>query len=299
MRHVARHKSCLQILHNPLQASSPNKCIRPPHLRPLGTLSRLRILRSWPPTLPKLHIRGAKSKATLQLKDLPQGMLKTEIVAQDEEDEGPKYPTVVQQARNNMRKFENCVLLTRVGGFYELYFEHAEECAPLLNLKIAQKKTTAGPVSMAGFPFFQLDRFLKILVQDLNRYVAISEEYANNTSDKIKSGGLLFDRKVARIISPGTLIDEKFMDPYENNFLLAIHSMNQDTEVDASLDEVPTTLIKDALLPRIASMLVGLAWLDLSTGDFYTQSTTMGALSSVVARIGAKEIVLDEALSSV
>jgi DNA mismatch repair ATPase MutS len=47
-----------------------------------------------------------------------------------------------------MQKFENCVLLTRVGGFYELYFEHAEEYGPLLNLKVAQKKTNAGPVPM-------------------------------------------------------------------------------------------------------------------------------------------------------
>jgi DNA mismatch repair ATPase MutS len=47
-----------------------------------------------------------------------------------------------------MRRFENCVLLTRVGGFYELYFEHAEEFGPLLNLKVAQKRTNAGPVSM-------------------------------------------------------------------------------------------------------------------------------------------------------
>ena len=47
-----------------------------------------------------------------------------------------------------MQKFDNCVLLTRVGGFYELYFEHAEEYGPLLNLKIASKKTNAGPVPM-------------------------------------------------------------------------------------------------------------------------------------------------------
>jgi DNA mismatch repair ATPase MutS len=47
-----------------------------------------------------------------------------------------------------MRKFENCVLLTRVGGFYELYFEHADEFGPLLNLKVAQKPTKAGPVPM-------------------------------------------------------------------------------------------------------------------------------------------------------
>jgi DNA mismatch repair ATPase MutS len=65
-----------------------------------------------------------------------------------EEESGPAYPTVVLQARNNMNKFDNCVLLTRVGGFYELYFEHAEEYGPLLNLKVAQKKTSAGPVPM-------------------------------------------------------------------------------------------------------------------------------------------------------
>lgn len=47
-----------------------------------------------------------------------------------------------------MAKFDNCVLLTRVGGFYELYFEHASEYGPLLNLKVASKKTSAGPVPM-------------------------------------------------------------------------------------------------------------------------------------------------------
>lgn len=67
------------------------------------------------------------------------------------EEEGPAYPTVVLQARRNMQKFENCVLLTRVGGFYELYFQQAEEYGPLLNIKVAQKKTSAGPVPMVNF----------------------------------------------------------------------------------------------------------------------------------------------------
>lgn len=60
----------------------------------------------------------------------------------------PSYPTVILQAQNNMRKFENCVLLTRVGGFYEMYFEHAEQYGPQLNLKVGEKKTVAGPVPM-------------------------------------------------------------------------------------------------------------------------------------------------------
>jgi DNA mismatch repair ATPase MutS len=60
----------------------------------------------------------------------------------------------VLQARSNMRKFENCVLLTRVGGFYELYFEHAEDFGPLLNLKVAQKRTNAGNVPMVRLSHF-------------------------------------------------------------------------------------------------------------------------------------------------
>ena len=72
---------------------------------------------------------------------------------EDEEEAAPAYPTVVLQARRNMARFDNCVLLTRVGSFYELYFEHAEEYGPLLNLKVASKKTIAGPVPMVGFLF--------------------------------------------------------------------------------------------------------------------------------------------------
>jgi len=61
-------------------------------------------------------------------------------------------------------------------------------------------------------------------VQDLNRYVAIADEFPNDASQKIKAGGLLHDRKVSRIITPGTLIDENFMDPYRHNFVLAIYT---------------------------------------------------------------------------
>ena len=124
--------------------------------------------------------------------------------------------------------------------FIQLYFEQAEEFAPLLGMKLATKKTSAGPVPMAGFPFFQLDRYLKMLVQDLNKYVAISEEFAPPAEDKAKSSnGLMFDRRVARIITPGTLIDEKFIDPSENNFLLAIYidgsSVKEQVEQDDGL----------------------------------------------------------------
>ena len=82
-----------------------------------------------------------------------------------------------------------------------------------------------------------------------------------------------FDRRVTRIVTPGTLIDEPFLNPYENNYLLAVTHSN-DSE----------------------SACVGLAWTDVSTGDFFTQRTTIQALRDELVRIGPKEIVLDASL---
>ncbi|KAH8890959.1 DNA mismatch repair protein MutS [Thozetella sp. PMI_491] len=273
---------------NPAAAATP----RPNSLAALPRLGGgLGWVGAWPHGQ---QIRGKKTKTTVTLDDLPQGLLPAAQPLPPPEEDGPAYPTVVLQARRNMQKFDNCVLLTRVGGFYELYFEHAEAIGPLLNLKVAQKKTNAGPVSMAGFPFFQLDRFLKILVQDLNRYVAIAEEFPNDPSDKVKSGGLMHDRRVARIVTPGTLIDENFMDPYANNYVMAIHL----PETGAS--DVSSTLAEDhnipAATPANASAKIGLSWLDLSTGYFFTQATTLSSLSSVLSRVSPREIVLDREL---
>lgn len=64
--------------------------------------------------------RGARSKATLSLQDLPKTSVEDSLTIHQEETDSPVYPTVIQQAWNNMRKFEGCVLLTRMGGFYEV-----------------------------------------------------------------------------------------------------------------------------------------------------------------------------------
>ena len=246
---------------------------------------------------PKIQYRGAKSRATIALDDLPQTTSTVKLDIPEVEDAGPAYPTAVQQARDNMHKFDKCVLLTRVGGFYELYFEHAEKYGPLLNIKVGQKKTAAGSVSMAGFPFYQLERFLKILVQDLNEFVAISEEFANDASGTVKSGGLLFDRRVTRTITPGTLIDEKFMDPYENNFLLALYPPGpSESPYPSETEKIPAELLKGSTPQSLISKSIGLAWLDLSTGSFFTQTTTIGSLASTAARIGPREIVLGDDL---
>ncbi|ODH45197.1 hypothetical protein ACO22_00310 [Paracoccidioides brasiliensis] len=252
---------------------------------PVRNASRSRVLARG--FVPLQHNRGATTKTSSKLNDLRQGCLKKSLEPYPSVvNDAPQYPTVIQGAKNNMLKFKNCVLLTRVGNFYELYFEQAEEYSKLLNLKLAQKKTNAGVVPMAGFPYFQLERFLKILVQDLNKYVAISEEYRNSEVEKAKSGGLQYDRKVARIVTPGTLIDEKFMDPFENNFLLSVymaHTLPEETEI-----------LSPGQHPYISgSRSIGMSWLDLSTGVFFTQSTTAQMLPSAITRINAREIVID------
>ncbi|KAH7399636.1 muts domain V-domain-containing protein [Pyrenochaeta sp. MPI-SDFR-AT-0127] len=238
--------------------------------------------------------RGAKRKVTLDLDDLPQGAIQLDALPPQDDSE-PEYPPLLQQVRNNMLKFSHCVVVTRVGGFYELYFEHADEFAPLLNLKKSKRKALRGSkkpaVSMAGFPAYQLDRYLKILVQDLNKHVAISDEFLNDAPTKAK-GEPQYTRKVSRIVTPGTLIDEHFMNPWENNYLLSIHVDPEVLVKEKALKESPgSSSVSSVLnLPRTE---VGLAWIDLSSGDFLTQITDIASLPSAVARIKPREIVLD------
>lgn len=87
--------------------------------------------RPWHLTAISLQRRGGKSKATLNFEELPQSPLRGQESTGDLQDEGPAYPPVVQQAWNNMQKFEGCVVLTRVGNFYEVrrqYLEYASKC---------------------------------------------------------------------------------------------------------------------------------------------------------------------------
>lgn len=204
--------------------------------------------------LPRLFKRSYARKVTKAVLDLPQGLQALDPLP------AQQYSTVLQGALDNINKYPDCVVLTRVGGFYELYFNHAEQLHADLGLKRSYKDTKLGPVAMAGFPFFQLDRYLKLLVQDMNRHVAISEEFTNADSTTKN----LFDRRVSRIITPGTLLDEKFMESGQHNYLLSVQARDDK---------------------------VGLAWMDLSTGDFYTQESSMASLHSNIRRLRPSEVI--------
>ncbi|PIA92967.1 MutS protein 1 [Cercospora beticola] len=237
--------------------------------------------------------RNAKTKSTIKASELTQGALSPlppdEVAVQPEK----SYPTVLQQHLNNVRKFKDCVVLTRVGDFYEMYFDQVEQFAPLVNLKVAKRATTLGDVPMAGFQHTQLERYLKMFVQDLGQQVAISEQIPISESERnSKNGTMLFDRRVTRVVTAGTLIDESFMDPFENNYLLAIHFGGALPAAHVVVDD------RAAYEKYRRNMKVGLSWVDLSSGDFFTQVSDLATLPSITARIGPREVVLDQALQS-
>ena len=112
-----------------------------------------------------------------------------------------------------------------------------------------------------------------MLVQDNNRFVAICEEFLKSRIQGPRAG---FNRRVTRIVTPGTLIDEPFLNQYENNFLLSIQT-------------TPSPETRQDLEDKL-----GLAWIDVSTGEFFAKSVPSGTLRDELARIGPREIILEK-----
>lgn len=129
---------------------------------------------------------------------------------------------------------------------------------------------------MCGFPLVHLDKHIKVLVQQNKRFVAMCEEFPRYSA----LGAKEFDRRVVRVITPGTLIDEPFLNPYENNYLLAISA----PEIVESLHDTST---------------LGLAWIDVSTGEFFSKLATFDDLRDDLARISPREVVLDKNFESI
>jgi DNA mismatch repair ATPase MutS len=156
------------------------------------------------------------------------------------------------------------------------YFDQAAEVASLLNIKLTSRKWDSQTVLMCGFPVIHLQKYLKTLVQQNYRFVALCEEFARPVPPGARPS---YDRRVVRIVTPGTLIDESFINHQESNYILAIS-----TTASPSLTEHD-----DA----------GLAWIDVSTGEFFTRSTTIENLYDHIVRIRPREIVLPTKMESI
>ncbi|KAJ7225773.1 muts domain V-domain-containing protein [Mycena pura] len=177
--------------------------------------------------------------------------------------------SLLPEVRDNLKRFPHCILFTRVGKFYESYYDQAYEVARLLNIKLTSRKWSNQLIPFCGFPLQHIDKYLKVLVQQHRRFVALCEEFPRYNT----RGVAVFDRRVSRVVTPGTLIDESFLNQYENNYLLAISQASDAPEV-------------------------GLAWIDVSTGEFYSKPATYEVLRDELARIGPREIVLDKSFEA-
>ncbi|WWC85774.1 uncharacterized protein L201_000640 [Kwoniella dendrophila CBS 6074] len=199
-----------------------------------------------------------------------------------------------REVYTNWLRFPDCVLLTRVGKFYESYFEPAKQLSSILNIKLAQKSyrksqdtTIERKFPFAGFPVAALDKYLKILVQELGHTVVIVEEYDEEGSiahvgKKITAPTGPKERKVYRVVTPGTMIDEGWLDGNESRYLLSI-------ALDKDSDNINGE--------RNASLF--LAYTDPSTGEFFTKQTSISNMEGELARIAPREVVLDKSLCHV
>ncbi len=154
------------------------------------------------------------------------------------------------------------ILLFRMGDFYELFFEDAQNAAKVLGLTLTSRdKASDNPTPMAGFPYHQLDAYLQKLIR-----AGFRAAICDQVEDPKKAKGLV-RREVTRVVTPGTLTDDELLDPRQSNFLACV-------------------------APAKAS--IGLAWLELSTGRFLLTELEPSQLQDELARISPAECLIPE-----
>ncbi len=147
-----------------------------------------------------------------------------------------EYTPAMQQYLQIKKEYPDLLLFYRMGDFYELFFEDAERAARLLNIALTARGKGGGKnIPMAGVPFHAIENYLAKLVRQ-GESAVICEQ----VGDPATSKGLL-ERKVSRIITPGTLTDEALLDERQESLLAAVH---------------------------LVSDMIGIATLDLASGRF-------------------------------
>lgn len=159
------------------------------------------------------------------------------------------------------------------------YFAPAIRLSSLLNLKLANKRYSGGTWPFSGFPVNQLDKYLKILVQDLGNTVVLVEEVDEYDANALPTD--LKPRRVGRVVTPGTLVDESWLNGSESRYLLALAIGGQTSGQDD----------RDRLS-------ISLAYTDASTGEFFSKDTELEQMEDELARVAPREVVLDVSLKA-
>lgn len=141
-----------------------------------------------------------------------------------------EHTPAMQQYLSIKAEYPNMLLFFRMGDFYELFFEDAERAARLLDIALTSRSKRGGkPIPMSGIPFHSLENYLTKLVRQ-GESAVICEQIGDPATSK----GLV-ERKVTRIITPGTLTDEALLEERQESLLVAIHKI-EDLIGIASLD---------------------------------------------------------------
>ena len=170
-------------------------------------------------------------------------------------------PPLMKQYFEIKAKHPDAILLFRVGDFYEMYGDDAVVGAEILGIVQTKRANGVGQsVEMAGFPHHALDTYLPKLVRAGKR-VAICDQLEDPKLTK-----KLVKRGITELVTPGVSINDNILNHKENNFLAAIH---------------------------FAKDKCGIAFLDISTGEFLTAEGTTDYIDKLLNNFSPKEVLLE------
>ena len=176
-----------------------------------------------------------------------------------QEEAGKHTPMMIQYLAIKAEHPDTLVFY-RMGDFYELFYSDAEKASRLLDITLTRRGNSAGePVVMAGVPFHSVEGYLARLIKQ-GESVAICEQIGDVATSK---GPV--ERKVVRVVTPGTLTDTELLNDKSEAMLLAVHQGSRHR--------------------------LGLAWLSLTQGALHLAECAGDELESWVARIGPSELL--------
>ena len=176
------------------------------------------------------------------------------------------HTPMMQQYFRIKAEYPDILLFYRMGDFYELFMDDAKKAAALLDITLTARGSSGGePIAMAGVPYHAVEQYLAKLLKQ-GESVAICEQ----VGDPAKAKGPV-ERKITRLLTPGTLTDDYLLDDRRDNLLVAV-----------------------ARQPSAATSF-GIAAIDLSSGRFTVQQAdSASALANELERLQPAEILHDE-----
>ncbi len=184
----------------------------------------------------------------------------------------------MRQYRTFKEQYPDYILMFRMGDFYEMFYEDAKTASRILGLTLTSRSKGPTAVPLAGIPYHALDSYLARLVNAGCR-VALCEQ----VEDPKKAKGIV-KRDVTRLVTPGTLTDENILEQREGNYLAAIFA-------PTSAKTKPSTR-RDATAD--AQNAVGIAWVELSSGQFNAMLAPADNAIDELIRIRPAEILIPE-----